>query len=92
MAQTQARAAFSGDKENMPQKEIASDVKTVVDILVAIGAAPSKGEARRLIDGGGVKLDGEKVDSVQAQITDSQAANGFVLQKGKKNFFKVTVK
>ena len=91
-AQKQARAAFSGDSENMPKKEISADVKTVVDALVAIGAAPSKGEARRLIDGGGVRIDGEKVESAQVTLTDSQTANGFVLQKGKKNFFKVSVK
>lgn len=91
-AQNQAKAAFSGDSENMPQKEIDETISTVVDCMVAIGVAPSKGEARRLIEGGGVKVDGEKVTDIAQKLTDSQKTNGFVLQKGKKNLFKVTVK
>ena len=86
-----AHAAFSGDSENMPTATISADTKSVVDALVYIKAAPSKGEARRLIQGGGISVDGEKVTDINAQLTDSQLANGFVLQKGKKNFWKITL-
>ena len=86
-----AHAAFSGDSENMPTATISVDTKSVVDALVYIKAAPSKGEARRLIQGGGISVDGEKVTDINAQLTDSQLANGFVLQKGKKNFWKITL-
>ena len=86
-----AHAAFSGDAENMPTAVIGQDVKTVVDALVTIKAAPSKGEARRLIQGGGISVDNTKITDINAVLTDSQIANGFVLQKGKKNFWKVTV-
>lgn len=86
-----AHAAFSGDSENMPSATITADTKSVVDVLVYIKAAPSKGEARRLIQGGGISVDGEKVTDINAQLTDSQLANGFVLQKGKKNFWKITL-
>ena len=86
-----AHAAFSGDSENMPTATISADTKSVVDVLVYIKAAPSKGEARRLIQGGGISVDGEKINDINAQLTDSQLANGFVLQKGKKNFWKITL-
>ena len=86
-----AHAAFSGDSENMPTATISADIKSVVDVLVCIKAAPSKGEARRLIQGGGISVDGEKINDINAQLTDSQLANGFVLQKGKKNFWKITL-
>ena len=86
-----AKAAFSGDSENMPSAVISKDVKQIAEVLVAVAKVPSKSEARRLIQGGGVAVDGVKVADVNAELTDSQRANGFVLQKGKKNFFKVTV-
>lgn len=86
-----AKAAFSGDSENMPSAVISKDVKQIAEVLVAVAKVPSKSEARRLIQGGGVAVDGVKVTDVNAELTDSQRANGFVLQKGKKNFFKVTV-
>ncbi len=90
-ALAKARAAFSGDGDNMPAATIAKGVTQVVDILVSAAKVPSKSEARRLIQGGGVSVDGVKVTDIGAIVTDSQLANGFVLQKGKKNFFKVTV-
>ena len=91
IALKKAHAAFSGDSENMPTATISADIKSVVDVLVYIKAAPSKGEARRLIQGGGISVDGEKINDINAQLTDSQLANGFVLQKGKKNFWKITL-
>ena len=91
-SEAKARAAFSGDSENMPQKTIPQNLNSVSDILVAIGAAPSKGEAKRLIEGGGIKIDDIKVEGFNATVSDSQLANGFVLQKGKKNYFKVTAR
>ena len=90
-AQSQAKAAFSGDSDNMPTATIGKDVATVVDVLVAVGLAPSKGEAKRLILGGGVAIDSDKVTKIDQTLTDSQAANGFVLHKGKKVHVKVTV-
>ena len=86
-----AHAAFSGDAEGMPAASVPADMRLVADILVAAAGVPSKSEARRLIQGGGISVDGTKVTDIAAAITDSQAANGFVLQKGKKHFYKVTV-
>ena len=75
----------------MPSAVIHKGMTSVADILVAVAKVPSKGEAKRLIQGGGISVDNQKVTDIMAQVTDSQLANGFVLQKGKKNFYKVTV-
>ena len=83
------KAAFSGDVDNMPTKEITSDFVKVVDVLAEVGFAPSRSEARRLIQGGAVSVDGVKIVDVNAQVSDSQIANGFILYKGKKNRLKV---
>ena len=88
-ALAKAHAAFSGDSENMPSATVPADMRSVIDILVAVAKVPSKSEARRLIQGGGISVDGVKVTDIAATVTDSQAVNGFILQKGKKNFFKV---
>ncbi len=84
-------AAFSGDSENMPTATIPAGMNSVADILVAVAKVPSKGEAKRLIQGGGIYVDNVKVTDIMAKVSDDQLANGFVLQKGKKNFFKVSV-
>ncbi|HET6512082.1 MAG TPA: S4 domain-containing protein, partial [Candidatus Kapabacteria bacterium] len=49
--------------------------------------APSKGEAKRLIQGGGVSIDGEKIDDVNHSFTPS--ADGVVLKVGKRKFLRV---
>lgn len=90
-ALAKAKAAFSGDSDNMPSATIPKGMTSVADVLVAVARVPSKGEAKRLIQGGGISVDSVKVTDIAAALTDSQLANGFVLQKGKKNFFKVTV-
>lgn len=92
LALQKAHAAFSGDSENMPAATIPAGMVSVADILVAVAKVPSKGEAKRLIQGGGISIDGAKVTDIAATVSAEQLANGFVLQKGKKNFFKVTVK
>ena len=89
-AQAKAKAAFGGDAENMPVAEIPADTATVADVLVAAKAAKSKSEARRLIEGGGVKIDEEKIDDVNAEIPASAKEKGeFVLHKGKKTHIKI---
>ncbi len=90
-AQAQAKAAFGGDSTNMPTAEIAGDIVAVVDVLVAVGQAKSKGEAKRLILGGGVSIDDDRVTDIAAELTDEQKKNGFVLHKGKKVHIRVSV-
>lgn len=58
--------------------------KSLTDLIVELNFVQSKGEAKRLIQGGGVKLDGEKIPDINYQIQ-----NGGVLQAGKRNFAKL---
>ena len=87
LAQNQAKAAFGGDSGELLTKEI-ENVQTVVDAMVAAGVAKSKGEARRLIEQGGVSVDETKVGDANMQIP----AKEFVLHKGKKVHLKIIVK
>jgi tyrosyl-tRNA synthetase len=92
-AQTAAKALFAGggDLENMPTTEIsateiASGMNTI-DLLDKLKLIPSRGEGRRLIQQGGIKINDEKVDSHDRPITAADFIDGFVLvQKGKKIF------
>ena len=84
-AQKQALAAFGGNAEDMPTVEIGANGDTLIaDVMFMAGVAASKSEARRLIDGGGVKVDETKVTSSCALVKDCTSANSFVLHKGKK--------
>ena len=83
-AETQARAAFGGEG-NMPERAIPADTQTVLQALVATGLCKSNGEARRLVEQGGVTINGEKVTDAGAAIP----ALPFTLFKGKKVRVKV---
>jgi tyrosyl-tRNA synthetase len=69
--------------------EAASPVLLVVDVLAQTGLAPSKGEAKRLIQGGGVSIDGERVTDIN-QTVDISAQRLFKV--GKRKFLKIQVK
>ena len=85
----QVNASFSNDVSNMPSVEV-ENVQTVVDVLVACGFAKSRGEAKRLIEGGGVSVNDDKITDISAAIPDG--TNEFILHKGKKVHIKVSVK
>ena len=87
LAQSQAKAAFGGGDAELLTKEAVGAV-TVVDAMVAAGIAKSKGEARRLIEQGGVSVDETKVTDVNMPVPASE----FVLHKGKKVHVKIIVK
>lgn len=95
-AQATARALFTtgGDIENMPSTELCAedfaDGKiTVQDVLVKCKLCPSKGEAKRLIQQGGVLVDDEKVTDMFASLTEENFSKGYVvIKKGKKVFHK----
>ena len=77
----------------MPTVEISSSETGVCDVLVAANAAKSKSEARRLIEGGGVKIGEEKISDVNAVISDELVEKGeFILHKGKKVHIRVVIK
>ena len=87
LALKQSKGAF-GSGEDMAEKTISEGTVKITDILVAAGVAPSKSEARRLIEGGGIKVNDDKITDVNAEITDKE----FVLHKGKKIHFRISVK
>ncbi len=87
-AREQARGAF-GDGEEMPEAVMPSGVSRIVDLITALSLAPSKGEARRLIEGGGIRIDDAVVDDVAAALTEEQIKKGFVIHKGKKVHLRV---
>lgn len=97
-AQATAKSLFGGvaDTENMPATVLkASDLQagslSILDALVACGLASSKGEARRLIQQGGISLDGEKVADPTTTLAAGALAKGIVIKKGKKVYHKITV-
>ena len=73
-------------------KEISGGINGIIDIIVEAGVAKSKSEARRLIDGGAVKVGENKVTSYELTISDSELKEGIVLHKGKKVHVKVVIK
>ncbi|MBO5034923.1 MAG: tyrosine--tRNA ligase [Oscillospiraceae bacterium] len=96
-AQASARALFAGggDTANMPTTILTADDLTdgsvgLLDLMVKCGLAPSKKEARRLVEQGGVEINGEKAadPTVRFEKEDFEG-NGLVLKKGKKVFHKV---
>ena len=90
-----ARALFSGegDDANMPTTEIEleNDIG-LLDLLVLTKLATSKGEARRLIDQGGISLNGNKISDVNLRITKDDLKEPIKIKKGKKAFHKVVLK
>jgi tyrosyl-tRNA synthetase len=92
-AETESLAAFgSGSEENMPSAVIGKGIYKVADILVAVGFAKSKGEARRLIEGGGVKVGETKIEDVEAELSQTALKGGVILHKGKKAHVKISAK
>ncbi len=96
-AKQAARALFTGegDDENMPSTEldnVSSEGLGILDILVITKLASSKGEARRLVEQGGVSLDGEKVTNFNLVVSKEQLTKGIKIKKGKKIFHRVSLK
>ena len=98
-AQESARALFSqGNAADMPTAELSAEDFTdgsieITTLLLKSGLVPSKSEARRAVDQGGVAVNGEKVEDIHAAFAeDAFAGDGIVLKKGKKNFRKVVIK
>lgn len=98
-AQESSRALFSGAAHaDMPTTEIeeadlTDGVIDLISLLVKAELAPTRSEARRNIEQGGVTVDGEKVSDIKATFTkDALAGDGMVIKRGKKKFKKVVLK
>ena len=97
-AQESSRALFSqGNAANMPTVELSEDDLEegkidIISLLVKADLAPTRSEARRNIQQGGVSVNGEKVTDIQATVAKEELVEGAVVKRGKKKFKKVVVK
>jgi tyrosyl-tRNA synthetase len=76
-----------GVPTDIPEKQY-QEGASIVDIALELGFVASKGEAKRLIQGGGIKINKEKVNDLQAKL-EFNGENSVVLQVGKRNFVKI---
>lgn len=90
-AKAQAEAAFSDDAGNMPCMEIPF-VTNIIDVLTLSQVAKSRGDARRLIDGGGVTINDFKITGYGDLPSEATEKREFVLHKGKKVHIRIVLK
>ena len=99
-AENAAKALFGagGDSANMPTTVLAdADFENgginILSLLVATGLCPSRGEARRLVQQGGIVVDEKKVESIDESIPQEKlAGDGIIIRKCKKVFHKAVTK
>ncbi|MEE3349285.1 MAG: tyrosine--tRNA ligase [Candidatus Gastranaerophilaceae bacterium] len=94
-AKAAAYALFSGngDSENMPTTELTTEdfsdgVITVTNLLVRCGLTASKGEAKRLIQQGGININDSAVSAIDKTFSTEEVKEGLKIRKGKKHFHK----
>ncbi len=97
-AEESAKALFSsGAAQNMPTTELEESQLEegsidILSLLMVSGLVPSKSEARRAVQQGGVSVDGEKIVNIAFRLEKKQfEGDGIVLKRGKKNFRKVVM-
>ena len=97
-AQNAAREVFAGSgmSDNMPTYEYTKEAFAAADVIQALvdtGLAGTRSDGRRLIEGGGVLVNDEKVTDVKRTLSDNDLTDGaLVLKKGKKKSIKIIVK
>lgn len=97
-AEQTSKALFSGqgDDANMPSTKLSDDQVraegiAIMDLMLACKLIPSKSEGRRLIQQGGVSVDGEKITDIGTVITREQLSAGVKIKKGKKVFHRASL-
>ena len=98
-AQSAARALFvaGGDSEHMPTAALPAEALTeagvgAINLLLRTGLVASRGEARRVIEQGGLTVDDARIGDWRASIDKTAFDKGYVVvRKGKKSFCKVTL-
>lgn len=91
-AEETARALFegSGNLENMPRVKLVDINISLVDAIVQAGIAPSKGQARKLIEQGGITLNEEKISDINYKLSETDFKEKHaILRKGKKIYYKL---
>ena len=96
IAQESARALFAGggDDSNMPTTELnfEGDEISLIDVLVETKLCASRGEAKKLIQQGGVSIEEEKISDLGYKFTYVALKDGIKIKKGKKIYHRVIVK
>ncbi len=97
-AKAASHALFGGgnDISNMPTTALTDDNFTdgkigIIELLIAAGFAASRGEGRRLIEQGGVSIDGEKITDLAKTFEKSVFGDGLIVKKGKKAYHRFTL-
>jgi tyrosyl-tRNA synthetase len=98
-AREAAKALFAGGAgggADAPEVTITNEqygAGNVLDVLVAAGVAPSKAEGRRLVQQGGLVLDGEKVEDIAYIVpkTRLEGPEGCLVKKGKKHYYRLRI-
>ena len=96
IAQEAARALFSGaggDDSNMPTTKLSfeGDEISLIDVLIETKLCASRGEAKKLIQQGGVSINEEKITDMGYKLTRDSLTSGVKIKKGKKIYHKATV-
>ena len=99
-AENGAKALFAGggDMENVPEAVLSQDDLfaegglDILGVLVKGGLCPSRSEARRAVEQGGVTVNGDKVTDTKAAYTDEELTEGLLVRRGKKSYKKVVLK
>ncbi|MBD5158470.1 MAG: tyrosine--tRNA ligase [Butyrivibrio sp.] len=96
-ARESARSVFgAGDSSNMPTAQVSEDSfrdgrVDLITLLVAGGLCPSRSDARRNIEQGGVTVNGEKETDFNKTYAKEDFGDGIVIKRGKKNFKKMVL-
>lgn len=96
-SQEAAHALFAGggDDSNMPTttlENVPDEGMNIIDLLILCRLTTSRGEARRLIQQGGIVVDGRKIEGIDACISRDELVHGVKIRKGKKIYHKAVVK
>ena len=98
-AEAAAKALFGGGagSADMPtlelsESDLADNGADIMTLLVKTGLCPSKSDARRNIQQGGVTANDEKVSDISKAFRAEELRKGVILKRGKKNFYKVVLK
>ena len=96
-AQAMARSLFTGGADNAPTVELSADdlqdgAIDILSVLVKAELVPSRSEARRAVEQGGVTVNDEKITNLRQSYTADDLKEGILVRRGKKNFKKVVIK
>ena len=90
-AEEASNALFGGQGslDNMPTATVTDNI-SILDAIIQVGFAPSKGQARQLITQGGISLNDTKISDTNYILSDTDFKDGFaILKKGKKSYYKL---